>query len=195
MTANSSLGNRRGRGLVLIGYRGSGKSTVGKIIADRLNRPFVDADLEIEARSGRSIAVLFAEEGEPSFRDWEEQTIAALVGEFPEAVLATGGGVVLREANRRRIRDFGFVAWLRAQPEELARRLETDPRSPAGRPALTREGMLGEIVQVLAARTEVYQEMADATIETDGTRPDLVASALIERWLEGQSGTSETSIS
>jgi shikimate kinase len=100
--------------------------------------------------------------------------------------------VVLREANRRRIRDFGFVAWLRARPEELARRLETDPRSPASRPALTREGgALGEIVQVLAARTAIYQEMADATLETEGKSPDLVASALIDHWLPGPSGIAE----
>ncbi len=131
MTASPLFSHRAGRGLVLIGYRGSGKSTVGKIIADRLDRPFRDTDLEIETRSGRSIATIFAEEGEPSFRDWEERTLTELAGEFPDAVLATGGGVVLREANRRRIRDFGFVAWLQAPPEELARRLETDPRSPA----------------------------------------------------------------
>jgi shikimate kinase len=185
MTANPLLSHREGRGLVLIGYRGSGKSTVGKIVADRLDRPFLDTDLEIEARSGRSIAAIFAEEGEPSFRDWEERTIAELVSEFPEAVLATGGGVVLREANRRRIRDFGFVAWLQTQPEELARRLQTDPRSPASRPALTHEGTLGEIVQVLAARISFYQQMADATVETEGKSPDLVASALIDQWLLG----------
>jgi shikimate kinase len=169
----------------LIGYRGSGKSTVGKIIADRLLRPFWDTDLEIEARSGRSIAAIFAEEGEPSFRDWEEQTIAAIVGESPDGVLATGGGVVLREANRRRIRDFGFVAWLQTRPEELARRLETDPRSLASRPALTGEGTLGEIVPVLAARTALYRELADAVVETDGKSPDLIASSLIDCWLLG----------
>ncbi len=184
MTANPLLSPRHLRGLVLIGYRGSGKSTVGKLIADRLNRRFLDTDFEIEARSGRSIATIFAEEGEPSFRDWEERTIAELVGEFPEAVVATGGGAVLREANRRRIRDFGFVAWLRARPEELARRLSTDPRSTASRPALTHEGTLGEIVQVLAARVSFYEEMADATVDTEGESPELVASALIDRWLQ-----------
>jgi shikimate kinase len=182
---NPLLSPRDGRGLVLIGYRGSGKSTVGKIIADRLNRPFRDTDLEIEARSGRSIAAIFAEEGEPAFRDWEERTIAELVGGFPDAVLATGGGAALRAANRRRIREFGFVAWLWAHPEELARRLDADSRSAASRPALTREGTLGEIVQVLAARAPLYQEMADATVETEGKGPELVASLLIDCWLGG----------
>ncbi len=186
MTENSLLERRNRRGLVLIGYRGSGKSTVGKIIADRLNRPFLDTDLEIEARSGRSIAALFAEEGEATFRDWEERTLAVLAGENPQAVLATGGGIVLREANRRRIHDFGFVAWLSAQPQELARRLEADPNSLTSRPALTRGGTLGEIGHVLAERAPFYQQMADATIETEGKSPDLVASALIDLWLLGQ---------
>ena len=73
-------------------------------MAERLNRPFLDTDLEIEARSGRSIAAIFAEDGEPAFREWEERTLAILTGEYPAAMLATGGGVVLREANRRRMR-------------------------------------------------------------------------------------------
>jgi shikimate kinase len=186
MTENSLLGDRDRRGLVLIGYRGSGKSTVGKIVAERLNRPFRDTDREIEARSCRSIGVLFAEDGEAAFRDWEEQTLATLAGAYPAAVLATGGGIVLREANRRRIRDFGFVAWLRARPEELARRLETDPQSLVSRPALTRAGTLGEIARVLAERAPFYEAMADATIETEDQSPDLVASALIDRWLLGR---------
>ena len=115
-----------GQGLALVGYRGTGKSTVGRILAERLDRPFLDADLEIEARAGRSIAAIFADEGEPVFRDWEERTLAELIDEFPTAVLATGGGVVLREANRRRLRDFGFVVWLQGRAGALARRLAAD---------------------------------------------------------------------
>lgn len=185
MTENPLGAHRDQHGLVLIGYRGSGKSTVGKIVAERLNRPFRDTDLEIEARSRRTIAAIFAEDGEAAFRDWEERTLAILTGEYPAAVLAAGGGIVLREANRRRMVDFGFVAWLRARPEELASRLETDPRSPMSRPALTCEGTLGEIGRVLAERVAFYEELADATIETEGKSPDLVASALIDRWLLG----------
>ncbi len=105
---------RPGQGLALIGYRGTGKSTVGRILADRLNRKFLDADLEIEARAGRSIRSIFTEWGEAVFRDWEEQTLAELTSAFPDAIVATGGGVVLREINRHRIRGLGFVVWLRA---------------------------------------------------------------------------------
>ena len=116
----------RGAGLALIGYRGTGKSTVGRILADRLDRPFLDADLEIEARAGRSIASIFAEWGEPAFRDWEERTLVELTATYPDAILATGGGAVLRASNRELLARFGFVVWLRAEPAELARRLEAD---------------------------------------------------------------------
>ena len=128
------------RGLALVGYRGTGKSTVGRILSDQLGRPFLDLDVEIEALLGRSISAIFAEWGEPVFRDWEEQTLADLVEKFPTAVMATGGGAILREANRRRIRDFGFVVWLTAGPAELARRLAADPGGLPVRPALTPAG-------------------------------------------------------
>jgi shikimate kinase len=183
MTGNPVTGARNWRGLALVGYRGSGKSTVGKIVAERLNRPFLDTDQEIEARTGRSIARIFAEDGEAAFRDWEERTIALLASQYPQAVLATGGGIVLREANRRRIRDFGFVAWLRARPEELARRLGGDPESLANRPPLTHAGTIAEIVPVLAERTPLYQQVADAIIDTEATTADSVASLVIDRWL------------
>jgi shikimate kinase len=179
MTSNPFLPRRAGQGLALIGYRGTGKSTVGRIVADRLNRRFLDADLEIEARAGRSIRSIFTEWGEMVFRDWEEQTLAELTSAFPDAVVATGGGVVLRETNRRRIRGFGFVVWLRADPSELARRLESDGRGLAERPPLTLAGTLAEIAHVLEVRIPLYQELADAVIETGDKTPDEVAAAIL----------------
>lgn len=169
----------RGPGLVLIGYRGTGKSTVARILAERLGRPFLDADCEIEARSGRTIAALFREGGEPAFRDREERTLAELTAAHPGAVLATGGGAVLREANRRRLRAFGFVAWLTADPAELARRLAADRPGLDARPALTPAGTLEEIARVLAARSPLYAELADVVIPTDGREPQAVAEAVL----------------
>jgi len=173
----------RGPGLVLIGARGTGKSTVARIVAARLGRPWRDSDREIEARAGRSIAAIFAESGEPAFRDWEERTVAELTVECPGAVLATGGGAVLREVNRRRLRDFGFVVWLTAHPSELARRLKADGRGLAARPALTAAGALDEIAQVLEARSPIYREMADAVIETEERGPDDVAGSILAAWM------------
>jgi shikimate kinase len=172
----------RGPGLALIGYRGTGKSTVGRILARRLSRTFLDCDLAIEARAKRSIRAIFAEFGEPAFRDWEEQALAELTAGSPAAVLATGGGAILREANRRRLRDFGFVAWLTAHPSVLALRLEADRRGLAERPPLTTAGTLEEIVQVLEVRTPLYSELADAVIETGETSPGQVADSILDRW-------------
>ena len=173
----------RGRGLALVGYRGTGKSTVGRILAGRLSRTFLDADLEIEARAGRSVGAIFTEEGEPVVSrlggtDARRIDRAAI----PAPIIATGGGVVLREANRRRLRDFGFVVWLTAEPAELARRLEADPRGLAERPALTRPGPSLKSRRSSQVRTPLYQGVADAVIETGGKTPDQVAAAILDRW-------------
>lgn len=170
------------RGLVLIGYRGTGKSTVGRILAERVGRAFFDADREIEARAGRSIRSIFTELGEAAFRDWEERTLAGLTAEHPGAVVATGGGAVLREANRSKLRGFGFVVWLTAHPSELARRLQADRPGLAGRPSLTAAGTLDEIDQVLAARSPLYAGLADVVIPTDGEDPWGVAEAILRCW-------------
>jgi shikimate kinase len=172
---------RPGQGVALVGYRGTGKSTVGRLLAGRMNREFIDVDLQIEVRSGRSIEAIFAELGEPIFRDWEERTLAELLMQFPEAIVATGGGSVLREQNRRRLREFGDIVWLTALPDELARRLLADDRSRLGRPALTPAGAIEEIAQVLCARVPIYEALADFVVETGGKGPEEVATSILER--------------
>jgi shikimate kinase len=170
------LGDRRG--LALVGYRGTGKSTVGRIVAQRLGRPFADADSALEARFGRSIRSIFEEYGEPVFRDWEEQILAELTAQAA-AVIATGGGVVLRESNRRVLRDFGLVVWLSAGPAVLARRLQSNPGALASRPALTQGGTIDEIAEVLAYREPLYRELADVQVSTEGRSPREVAEAVL----------------
>jgi shikimate kinase len=176
---------RPGRGLALVGYRGTGKSTVGRILACQSRRDFLDADLELEARAGRSVRAILTEEGEVIFRDWEERILAELIEQSPTAVIATGGGVVVREVNRRRLRDFGFIVWLTAEADELASRILSDPRGLAARPALSADGTIAEIARVLQNRESLYQEVADAVIETGGKVPDEVAAAILE-WVRGQ---------
>jgi shikimate kinase len=173
----------------LIGSRGTGKSTVGRILAGRVARTFRDVDLEIEARAGRSIRSIFTEWGEPAFRDWEERTLATVMEANPGAILATGGGAVLREVNRRRIHAFGFVVWLTADPRELARRLETDPRGLAERPALTAAGTLPELARVLHERSPLYRELADSVVETGGRSPEDVVDAVLDCWTMSRDGT------
>jgi shikimate kinase len=169
----------RGRGLALVGYRGTGKTTVGQILADRLNRRFLDADLEIEARSGRTIASIFAESGEPAFRDWEARTLQELVGNHPEAILATGGGIVLRPSNRSLLIAHGIIVWLKADPAELARRLHEDFLAGRERPALTAAGSIAEISRVLNDRVPLYREVADAEVETAGRSPEEVVETIL----------------
>jgi shikimate kinase len=182
MTREHSPPERSGRGLTLIGYRGTGKTTVGRIVADLLGRNFLDADRELETRAGQPISAIFSDWGEAAFRDWEERTLAELTGEFPDAVVATGGGAVIRQPNRSRIRDFGFVVWLTADPRELTRRLTSDPAALAGRPALTSAGTIAEIAQVLDSRALLYQELADTVIDTTDNSPQQVALVVVERW-------------
>jgi len=169
------------KSLVLVGYRGTGKSTVGRILAERLGLAFADADVELEAIAGRSIPAIFAEQGEAAFRDWEEKVLSDLCTR-PGTIVATGGGVVLRERNRNLIRSFGFVTWLTADPEVLAGRLRAEPGGLANRPSLTAEGTLGEIARVLKERTHLYRAVAHAIVDTNQKTPLQTAEAILDLW-------------
>ena len=126
-------GDKEKNCVALIGYRGAGKSTVARLLAERLGWAWVDADVELEQRAGCAIRALFEGEGEAGFRRREAALLAELC-ERPRLVLATGGGVILREDNRALLRRKAWVVWLTADAETLWRRLESDPASAgAGR--------------------------------------------------------------
>lgn len=167
--------------LFLIGYRGTGKSTVGPILAQRLGWAFADADERTETTAGKSIAAIFAAEGEAGFRDRESATLAELCCR-ENHVVATGGGVILRDANRRLLRASGFVVWLSASPETIWERLQTDPSTLARRPNLTSSGGLDEIRVLLAAREPLYRGTADFAIATEALSPDAAADAILSAW-------------
>lgn len=167
--------------LVLIGYRGTGKSTIGPILARRLGWTFIDADERIEAAAGRSIAEIFAAEGETGFRDRESATLAELC-RGDDLVIATGGGVILRDANRQRLRDSGFVVWLTASPETIWDRLQHDPTTTSRRPNLTPGGGLDEIRSLLAVREPLYRQTANFTIATEALSPEAAADAILSAW-------------
>lgn len=147
--------------LALIGLPGSGKSTVGKHLAKRLKLPFVDSDQVIEARLGCPIAAFFNREGEKAFRDIEEQVIGELA-DGPAAVLSTGGGSVLRPANRARLRQSGRVIYLRATPDEVFRRVRHD----ATRPLLQVKDPMARLRDLFEARDPLYRETAHFSIDT-----------------------------
>lgn len=160
---------------------GSGKSTVGRQLARRLGLPFFDSDHLIEQRLGCSIREYFAREGEASFRDVEEQVLAELA-RGANAVVATGGGAVLREANRRNLRDAGRVIYLRSTPEELHRRLRHDTQ----RPLLQVADPLGKLRTLYAERDPLYRQAAHFNIETGRPSvPTLVNMIVMQLELAG----------
>jgi len=147
------------RSIVLIGMMGAGKSTIGRRLATRLRLPFVDADSEIElAHAGMTIPEIFAEHGEPYFRDGEARVIARLLDQGP-GVLATGGGAVLREETRRRIRDQAISIWLKADADIILRRV----RRRADRPLLQTADPAATVRQLLDQREPIYRS-ADITV-------------------------------
>jgi shikimate kinase len=164
--------------LVLVGYRGTGKSTVARIIAERLGWPWFDADAEIELRAGKSIAKIFADQGEAAFRDLETRVVADLAG-HERCVLALGGGAVMRPENREAILRQGQVVWLQASPETLWRRMQQDGATAERRPNLTAQGGITEIIATLESRREVYRQCAHYEVDTQGKTPDEVADAIL----------------
>ena len=158
--------------VALIGYRGSGKSSVGKRLADRLWQPFVDTDELVIKRAGKCIRDIFTENGEAGFRDLESDVVAE-VCETPEQVIALGGGAVLREENREAIKAAGLkVIYLRCEAEELARRIAADPTTDASRPALTDlGGGIEEIRKVLAEREPIYRSVMTGELDVTHLTP------------------------
>jgi shikimate kinase len=168
--------------LTLIGYRGCGKSTVAALLAPRLGVPAVDADDVLERRAGVSIATLIADRGEAAFRDLEADVLAELLA-GPPVILATGGGVVLREANRQLLRDRGRpVVWLDAAADMVRARLAADPTTVSRRPGLSGADPLAEVAATLAAREPLYRAAADVRFDAGAEPPDRIAARIID-WL------------
>lgn len=169
--------------VTLIGYRGTGKSTVAARLAARLGLGWLDADAVLEERAGCPIAALIGGRGEAAFRDAEAEVLRDLLSDFT-GVLATGGGVVLRPENRRLLRASGRpVVWLTAPPEVIRRRLAADPLTPSRRPALAGPDPLAEVEATIAAREPLYRATADIAFDTAAEPPEAVAERILE-WLE-----------
>jgi len=167
--------------IIFIGLPGSGKSTVGRHLARRLQQPFMDSDQVIEARLGCSIREFFEREGEHRFRDIEQEVIAQLCAQAP-GVLATGGGAVLRDANKQLLRERTHVIYLRVQPEEIFRRLKNDNQ----RPLLQVDDPKLKIKQLFEERDPHYQAAAHFVIETNRPRiPTMITMIVTQLELAG----------
>lgn len=165
--------------IFLVGYRGTGKTTVARLVAQRLGRESIDADKEIERRAGKTIAAIFSDEGEPPFRDLEAAVVADLAR--TSLVVSTGGGAVLREASRAVMQAAGPIVWLTASVDTIAVRIAADAATARLRPNLTAVGGKAEIAAVLAQRTPIYQACATFVVDTEGKSPAEVADEIIAR--------------
>src|SRR5213592_4845534 len=153
--------------IVLIGYRGSGKTTIGRRLADRLWWPFVDTDDIVVKKAGKSIADIFEQHGEKRFRDLESDAVKE-VAHLQEHVIALGGGAVLRPENVTALRKGEHkIVYLKCDPAELHKRIQADPNTSRHRPNLTGVGGLEEIRTLLAEREPLYR--AAMTAELDVT--------------------------
>ena len=149
----------------LVGYRGSGKTSVGKLLATRLWQKFVDIDAMIVEKAGKSIKKIFEEDGEERFRDIETVCLVEALA-VPDHILALGGGSLNREGNRKLIKDSGGkVIYLKCDPKELHRRVQWDTKSAEHRPNLTTIGGLEEIKIMVTEREPFYREVMTAELE------------------------------
>lgn len=164
--------------IALIGYRGTGKSTAARHAALRLGWDWVDADVEVELRAGKSIAAIFADDGEAAFRDLEAEVVAELCSRR-RTVIALGGGAILRPENRDAIGRTGAVVWLTASVDAIVRRLAEDATTAERRPNLTKAGGRTEVAQLLAAREPFYRACATLEVDTQEKTPAEIADEIV----------------
>jgi len=167
--------------LLLIGYRCTGKTTIGRILAEKLAWLLVDTDALIQDRLGQTIDQFVAARGWDAFRD-AETAVVKDVAALDKQVISLGGGAILREENRAALKSAGKLIYLRAEPATIWARMQSDAASAAQRPNLTGQGGLEEITRLLAERRPIYEQAADFAISTDRFGPDEVAGRILA-WL------------
>ena len=164
--------------VVLMGYRGTGKTSVGRLLADRLEKPFLDSDELIKASSGKSVRKMVAEKGWDFFRQEEKRIVAEISGN-DGCVLALGGGAVLDEENVRNLKDKGFFIWLTAEAQTILERLSDDGKTLEQRPSLAGKDPDEETKFLLKAREPLYAKIADCRVDTSDRSIEEVADEVI----------------
>jgi len=163
------------KNIILIGMMGSGKSTIAKLLANRLCYKFLDTDELIEYAQGCSISQIIDTQGEDYFRDLERDILADLAQKIENpSVLATGGGIVLRADNRKQLSQLGFVIWLKASPSVIAERLQVDQT----RPLLRSDNKLECITEILNQRKSFYEQSSHLAIDTDSLSTEKLCSLI-----------------
>ena len=164
--------------IVLIGYRGSGKSTVGKSLAERLDMRFVDTDHLIEERHGNQIAEIVRLHGWGGFRVMERKIISE-ISNNDRLIIAAGGGAVLETENVKYLKKNGFIIWLKGNMNVLIQRMAKDLRTATGRPSLTGRGTLEELEEVTAYRMPFYEKASEVQVDTSALGVDEVVERIL----------------
>lgn len=172
--AKPGMGRRRDN-VVLVGFMGTGKSSVGRKLAESLGFEFIDTDQVVVELAGKSIPQIFEDEGEERFREWESEALARCAGKGRQ-VIATGGGIVTQERNRALLREAGHVVWLKADPEVVLDRVSRN----RNRPLLQTEDPLATIQELYASRIELYRRCADEEVNTSDLTLEETAHGLSE---------------
>ena len=161
--------------IILIGFMGSGKSSVGQQLSQRMNKVFLDTDIEIEERIDMKIKTLFETKGEQAFRNIETSLLREYLNSLSDSILATDGGMPLRTENIEMLKELGVILYLKASADEIYERLRTDDT----RPLLKTDDPRMKIEQLLQERAPMYEQAAMITVETDGKTPDWIAEDII----------------
>ncbi len=169
--------------IYLIGYRCTGKTTVGTILAEKLGWPVMDSDIELVHEEGRPISEIVESQGWEAFRSIEKKVIQKL-SLLDRHVIATGGGAVLNGENVSTMKKSGKLVWLKATPETIHRRMTMDCETEKSRPALTDKGVFGEIEETLNIRNPIYREAMDIAIDTDQLTPEDICSMIQEKLID-----------
>ena len=170
--------------IVLIGYRCSGKTEIGKMLVRELRRDFLDTDSLIEKNTGCSIEVIISRSGWDRFREIEKRLVKE-VSRRDNLVIATGGGVVIDEENVKNLKENGWIVWLKGESEVLKMRMDSEQKSNKIRPSLTGADPLEEIKHVLEARTPLYEQAANLVVDTTTLSLMEVASSIIKALPKG----------
>ncbi len=163
------------RHIVLIGFMGAGKSTVGRWLSRKLSRQLLDTDAMIEAGAGMTIREIFAVRGEDAFRAAETEVLKGLAARRMPVIVSTGGGMPMRAENRTALRQLGYVVYLRVKPETVCKRLAGDTT----RPLLAGNDRQQKVKELLRQRGPVYEETAHLTVDTDGRGPEEIAEEIL----------------
>ena len=173
--------------IVLVGYRCSGKTTVGKILAQDLGMDFIDTDQVIEKKTGLSISNYVSQNGWESFRRMEKKIIKKLALK-DNLIIATGGGVVIDRDNVKNLKQKGCLVWLKADASVITERMRKEEKSGKSRPALSGANPLHEIEKVLVERTKFYERASDNIVDTNSLVPEEVAAAILSNPLIDSAG-------